>query len=307
MQKLKSTILLLFTLGILSYTGYSFYVYSLDPCDKPLHYKIGRFDTQFGISEADFKYRILSAEIVWEKALGREIFVYDEEAEFNINLIYDERQLTTVQKQKTEFGLSAIEDVFKKLDAEFNLFKSEYDQKVSVYEQALSVFQSRKSAYDAEVASWNSKGGAPKGQYEALETERRYLNGEAERLNREASSINGMSNQLNILLKERNLKAAQYNKVAENYNKKYGGGLEFNQAEYIGGGANNTGEINVYQFGNNKDLILAMAHELGHALGMNHTENPKSVMYYSTGVNVGASPVLSAEDLAELQRVCKLK
>ena len=140
-----------------------------------------------------------------------------------------------------------------------------------------------------------------KEKFEALEKERLYLNTEATRLNKESSSINILTSELNKLLKERNIKATEYNKVAESYNQKYNQSLEFNQAEYTGK------EINIYQFNNKKDLILALTHEFGHALGMDHVENAKSIMYYITGTDTETSLVLSAEDLAELNRVCKIK
>jgi hypothetical protein len=288
-----------FLLVVISTSGYFIYQKSLDPCQKTLEYSIGRFDTQFGISEEEFKNYIATSETIWEKTIGRNIFVYKPNASFKINLIYDQRQLATIQKQKTEFGLSAVENIFKKLDSEFETFKNQYDQKVAVYEGALATYKKRKAVYDTEVAKVNSKGGASGNQYNILNTERQYLNSEANRLNAETVSINEMTNELNALLKERNIKASEYNKITEEYNKKYNGGTEFNQAEYTGN------SINVYQFGNKKDLILALTHEFGHALGMNHTDNPKSVMYYLSGTNTEISPTLSVEDLAELKKVCK--
>jgi hypothetical protein len=232
--------------------------------------------------------------------LNRKEFIYNPNAGFKINLIYDQRQLDTVQKQKTEFGLSTVEDAFKKLDSDFSAFKSQYDQKVSSYQTAIASFQSKQASYDTEVASWNTKGGAPKNQYDILNAERQSLNAEAASLNSEAVSIDAMSKQLSVLLDQRNAKAVEYNNIAAQYNKKYNNTLEFNQAEYTGKA------INVYQFGNKKDLVLALTHELGHALGMNHVENPKSIMYYIAGVNSQSPPVPSAEDLAELNRVCKI-
>ena len=53
-------------------------------------------------------------------------------------------------------------------------------------------------------------------------------------------------------------------------------------------------------------MILALTHELGHALGMDHVENPKSIMYYITGANTETSPAPTAEDLVELNRACKM-
>ena len=174
-----------------------------------------------------------------------------------------------------------------------------YDRKVSLYEKALVLFENRKEIYDKEVSFWNSKGGAPKEKFEDLERERIYLNNEAIRLNTEASSVNVLTKELNSLLQERNIKASEYNKVAEAYNKKYNHGIEFNQAEYTGK------EINVYQFNTKGDLILAMTHEFGHALGMEHVENSKSIMYYLTSTNAETFLTPSPEDLAELNRVCE--
>ncbi len=274
---MKKFLSYIFLLALIGASAYFIYEKNLSPCDRPIEYSIGRFDTQFGVSEEDFKSYITEAGSVWEKALNRKIFVYNPNAAFKINLVYDQRQLDTVQKQKTEFGLSTVEDAFKKLDADFKVFKNEYDQKVSVYEQNLALYKAGK-----------------------------YSNTQIEQLNTEASDLNNMTKQLNALLAERNAKAAEYNQIATDYNKKYNSGMEFNQAEYISPSTGKAGEINVYQFGNKNDLILALAHELGHALGMNHVENPKSIMYYITGVNTETDLTPSAEDLAELNKVCKI-
>jgi len=304
MKKIGQLVSVVVLVGIIGASAYFIYEGTLKPCDKPIEWGIGRFDTQFGLSQADFKSYIAEAGAVWEKALGRKEFIYNPNASFKINLIYDERQLATMQKQKTEFGLSAAEDALRKLDANLTAFKNQYDQKVSAYEQALASYKSEKSAYDAEVASWNSKKGAPPNVFQSLETERQSLNAEAASLNSEVAAINTQTTQLNALLSERNAKAAEYNNLAENYNKKYSGTLEFNQAEYISPSGSKAGVINVYQFGNKADLILALAHELGHALGMNHVENPKSIMYYITGINAETTLTPTAEDLAELNKVC---
>ncbi len=299
MRIIKNTIAFVFVVAVLAYTGYSFYLYSLGPCERLLEYGIGRFDTQFGVSKEEFKSRIAAAETVWEKALGRDIFLYDPDAAFKINLIYDERQLATIQKQKTEFGLSAVENILDKLDAEFNSMKMAYDRASASHEAGSVSLEIRQRDYAKEVAFWNGKGGAPKSEYEKLQAEATSLNKEIAALNAEAASLNLEAKELNALLEKRNQAALEYNKIAKNYNQKYGQGLEFNQAEY-------TGEaINVYQFGNQKDLAVALTHELGHALGMDHTENPNSIMYYLTGENAAAMPSPSAEDLAELKRVCE--
>lgn len=301
MKVFRNVLIFFFSLAAVSYAAYSFYSYSLDSCQKVTKYAIGRFDGQFGISEQEFRASIEEAERIWEEAIGRETFAYDPEADFKINLIYDERQIATVQKQRTESGLSLAEAVFKNTDSQFRTFKTRYEGEVALYERALEAYEKRKSEYERDVAEWNEKGGAPKETFEDLEAERRYLNAEAGRLNQEVYALREMSGRLSTLLAERNAKAIQYNKAASEYNKKYNQGLEFNQAEYNGQ------EINIYQFGTKEDLLLALSHEFGHALGLDHVDNPSSVMYYLTGMNAESTPTLSEEDLLELERVCGLK
>lgn len=299
MRIFKTIITFLLMLASLGYLGYSIYLYSRSPCDQVLAYTIGQFDPQFGVSREIFLNRLKVAESVWEKALGRELFVYDQSAQFKINLIYDERQLATVEKQKTESGLSAVEATLKNLDTEFAGAKREYDSRSANYQSVVAVFEARQAKYESNVDYWNKRGGAPKDEYNDLRLEADYLRSEATRLNAEAGALNVLTKELNQLLDRRNQAAAEYNKVAKRYNEKYGHGLEFNQAEYNGKG------INVYQFSDQKDLDIALSHEFGHALGMDHVENSASIMYYLTGGNTEVDLTPSVEDIRELNRVCK--
>jgi predicted Zn-dependent protease len=63
----------------------------------------------------------------------------------------------------------------------------------------------------------------------------------------------------------------------------------------------NTNTIDVYQFSDRLKLKRVITHELGHALGINHNENIRSIMY---SVNSGTTTMLSKEDMAALKDVC---
>jgi len=297
----------IFILIIISALGFFWYQYDLTLCDKVLKYSIGRFDNNFGISEEQFKKYVASAELPWEniltkeKSQGMNLFKYDPEAKFTVNLIYDKRQRETLEKQKTESGLEAAENFFKSLDAKFNLAKSGYDSNVSNYDSAKAAFDLRAANYEVEVNYWNSKKGVPKAKYNELEAERAALNNKAASLNAEAGELKNLASNLDQAVKERNGAVLDYNRTVERYNQKYGGHLEFDQAEYNGK------EINIYQFTDSKSLIMALSHEFGHALSLDHVENSKSIMYYlRDSQNLPATPTPSTEDLAELKRVCRL-
>ena len=298
MRKILNT---LFILAIFGALGFSWWQYNLTPCDRGLEYSIGRLDTNFGLSEEQFKKYVQNSEAPWEKALNKNVFEYNPAAKFTVNLIYDERQRETILKQKTESGLTAAESFFKNLDSKFNTAKADYENKVASFESAKSTLDARAAKYEQEVNYWNTRKGAPRQKYEELEVERVALNREIELLNARAQELKELSNNFNQALRERNEAAKDYNRVVEQYNQKYGGHSEFDQAEYNGE------EINIYQFTDSKGLIMALAHEFGHALAMDHVENSKSIMYYlRDSQNLPASPIPTAEDLAELKKVCKL-
>ena len=284
----------------LGYAGYGLYQYNKNPCSGTIEYAVGRFDTEFGISREEFKKYLEESHAIWNKAIGKETFVYNEEALFKVNLIFDQRQIDTIQKQKTESGLSLVEENLRKIDEKLNIANASYKTRLERYELEIKVFENKQKEYEREVKYWNSRGGAPERDYNRLQNESIFLNSEATRLNNEASALNIVVAEINDLLKIRNQAAGDYNEVADLYNKKYGKGLEFNQAEY------SNREINIYQFSGKKDLMIAMVHEFGHALGLDHVDDSNAVMYYLTGGNSEVGLELTEADLEELGRVCKL-
>ncbi|MEK7642353.1 MAG: matrixin family metalloprotease [Patescibacteria group bacterium] len=300
---MKKTLAFVLMFSSLWYLGYTLYQYSLGSCAKPLEYSIGRFDNNFGISQEYFAKRIVEAEKVWEKALNKELFIYKEGADFTINLIYDERQMNTEKKRRIEFGLSGAEETLERLDREFAILKNTYEIRSKKYEDSVSSLEQLSSVYNKEVEFWNKRDGAPEKEYAELSNMLETINSQTITLNAEAESLNNMAIELNKVLEIRNGAASSYNEIAKQYNQKYGHGLEFNQAEYT------SGAINLYQFVGEKDMELALSHEFGHSLGMGHTENSSSIMYYLTeGESKGTlSSSPTKEDLDELQRVCNKK
>lgn len=63
-------------------------------------------------------------------------------------------------------------------------------------------------------------------------------------------------------------------------------------------------EIDIYEFSTKAKLRRVLAHELGHALGLDHVEDPKAIMYR---LNQGTNDTLTKDDLAELKTYCNIK
>lgn len=89
-----------------------------------------------------------------------------------------------------------------------------------------------------------------------------------------------------------------YNKTVEKFNDEFSHEREFNQGEYSGN------SITIYEFMRHDDLILVLAHEMGHALGMGHVQDPAAVMYYMVHEKNLNVKKLAASDTAALVAQC---
>lgn len=296
---IRKIILWLVFLALLSGVVFAWNRFLL-PCGEPLRYSLGSFHPYFGITEDEFRQEIRAAEQVWEQALGKELFVYDPEALFKVNLIFDQRQLQTLAGQKLEQSLNEIK-VEQKTLAEKNAASFElYRKTLKEYEALLVAFQKRLAEYNERVAFWNKQGGAPAEEYEQLQTESGTLKKLEKDLEAKRYDVNALVDTVNQFSKEQVRVVDQHNAKVEGYVRRYGEPKDFDQGDYDGMA------MNIYQFDDRAHLRLVLVHELGHALGIGHVEDPYSMMYYKMEQQDPDRLTLTADDRAALLDVCRV-
>lgn len=244
------------------------------PCDTPLPYRIGDIDTRFQISHEDLQNDIDEAGTIWSRERNTPLFVYDPKAELNINLVYDSRQFLTSQINQMEGNL--------------NTGKGTIESRIQEYEQLSAQFKQKVADLNSEIESWNTKGGAPPDVYSKLIQEQSDLKAQAEQLNTLAKSVNRSADNYNA-------QVGQLNQTIQTFN------TELHQKPEEGLYNGKDKRIEIYFNVNRNELIHTLAHEMGHAIGMEHVADPESIMYAFTSRQV----TVSADDINELTYVCR--
>lgn len=247
---------------------------SYSPCDTPIIYSIGRIDDQFGISRDELLLDIKNASNIWSNAEQKVLFTYDPQAPLKVNLIYDERQQLDTQINQMQNQVSSGEQTLQ--------------EKITIYNEKVKQFKQDVQTLNQQIDYWNARGGAPKEEYNKLITEQ-------EKLHQEAKDLNNMAAALNLSTSEYNTQVGQLNKTVNQFNEI----LHVKPEEGLYDPKKQT--IDIYFSSSHAELIHTLTHELGHALGIGHNNNPNSIMYPYTSEEI----LLSSNDNASLDQACK--
>lgn len=275
----------------------------VNPCGQPIAYSIGNFDKRFNLSQQDFLSAINQAAQIWEKPVNKKLFSLAANGGLKVNLIYDSRQAATDQLKTLGIVIHSDKATYETLKDKYSAFDKIYQTQKAELDNMVSYYDELKANYEDEVKAANKRGGVSPDEFAILEQERNDLNKLAESikrkqetLNKTVEDVNALASAINKLIRELNLNVGDYNAIGSQ------SAGEFQEGVYI---SDASGEkINIYQFDDRQALIRVLAHELGHALGLEHLDNPQAIMYR---LNESGNDKITADDLAALKLACKIK
>jgi hypothetical protein len=275
----KRLLIWLTLLGLVLIIGRPYYpavaraIYS-SYCETPIRYRIDQVDPRFNLSSDQFRADVTQAEEIWEKAASYNLFQYDPQGPLSLNLVFDERQ--SLNNRLTE------------LEEEVQKGQQDLKKEQEEYQKLENQFRAKLDAFNKEVNYWNSQGGAPFDQYDRLLSEQAALKVESDKLSALALRLNQDTDVYNSQVN-------QLGKTVDTYKDT----LERKPEEGIFLADQN--RIEIYFNVSKSELVHTIAHELGHAWGIQHNNDEASIMYEFTNKSLE----LSAADLGELNELCK--
>jgi predicted Zn-dependent protease len=270
-------------------------------CHSPILYRIGHIDAQFGLSDSEVRTALAQAEQLWENALGRNLFAYSATAQLTINFVFDERQHATRVKQRLLSRLQQTEASHASLAQSYVIWHGLYQDKRQAYVVARMAYEARVQAYNAQIQQWHARGGPSVQAQQTLAVERAQFEASQRQLFADQNELRDITTTLKELADRDKTLVETHTRQVQSYNTLYGEHRRFHKGEYNGK------EITVYQYQDFAGLLLILAHELGHALGLAHVSDPKAVMHEIPSNQDLHTLTLTRADVRALHAACGRK
>lgn len=265
----------------------------------PKGYTLGTFDERFGITQDRFLQIVDLAKRIWENAAGKELFHYRKDALMRVNLVFDWRQESLIKAKEQRARLDENGTSFDMLKSNYESKAAAVGREQSSYEESGRAYKAHLEEYNARVTRWNNGENRTEAEMQSIENMKTTLDQELVVVEQKRVSLKTNADDLNALGERIGALAKKFNLEVEMYNGTYVNQREFEKGVFDGR------NIDIYEFDKEEDLKVALVHEFGHALGIEHVDNPRSIMYRKLAAQEINDIRLTSEDLAQL--LSKLK
>lgn len=246
-------------------------------CDFPLRWQVGDVDPRFGISPDEAAGYIRRAGLLWEGAAGRPLLFQESSDGIPVHFMFDQRQQDTFQRVELEAGIAERDRAIEEGRRQIESLESRLESREVIHRAREATFQQRQRSYNEAIELWNRAGGAPANERQRLELQLAEVDRARNELNEVVDEINALIGEANALTAEVNEQIRIRNSEAESILQRFPptavqSGQYVDERRGIGRlTLTRDTEIRIFQFDDSDHLVRVIAHELGHALGLEHT------------------------------------
>jgi hypothetical protein len=278
------------------------FVRTPEPCRELIIYHLGNVDERFNLTREEFRTAVNMAAAMWGKPFYRDLFREDPDGAIEINLLYDYRQEATDRLKKLNYKIDRSRGSYEELKSRLENLRTEYEQKKAGLNSDLSDYNAKVNAFNTETESWNRRGEVPQSIHMRLIKEKDELAALSDNLHTRQEEMKTLVDTINSMVVVINEIASNNNlDIVDQQNIGSALGREFCEGFYEY--KNGKRSITIYQYDNEYRLVRVLAHEFGHALGLNHSKSTEAVMYPLIRSD---SLALAADDIAALKEHCKI-
>jgi hypothetical protein len=278
------------------------------PCSQPLRYTIGSIDSRFSISKSELNDAVNAAARTWNS--GTDMPLLEERSgdpirgDIVIQLVYDDRQERTDRELRFRERIRSQQIRLDRQQLQHDKKRDLFDQRSEEYREfAAQTFQQLN-----ELNSWveekNKSGGFVGTDLEQFNSRKQDVENAQEKVRQKQQELDQLARSINSEMDELNEKFDVHNKMIDQYNNEFAGDLRFAKATFQK--TTDGGVVTVNQFMNKKELVLILAHELGHAMGISHLRQPESIMYSQMGQQqLNPFVQLTETDIQAVRQLCE--
>lgn len=239
--------------------------------EHPLRYRIADLDPRLNITQQQMIKLSQQAAAIWAKDTGQNYFVYDPEASFVIHLVFDQRQVRSMKRSENLNQLEQEQQHWLAKNQQLQRLKQSVADSRTRLELQKIEYQNNQQKYQQALQNLKASTQNPK-QVARLQQQQHTLQQQASDLQTKVAEHNQLVQQFNAQTEQSKQLYQQLTESVAAFNQTF-------KPQVLHKGQFHGQQIFIYEFSSMDDLRLTLAHEFGHALGLKHTQDPKSLMY----------------------------
>lgn len=269
-------------------------------CREALQLRIGQVDPEFNLDTATLENALHRAIAEWNSATGHTWFRVSDSEGVAVNLLFDGRQADIEQRKVLEQELDTEIARLKEQQHSVTEEGAKVEQLINSWKEEHARYESRVATLNAAVAEVNGTQNPDATTVDTLTREKNELSALRQRLEASATQMNSAVDQHNAKAREVQRAGELLQAKVEALRERFPAQL-IKEAEHRRGAFVN--EINIYTFTDAENLHFALLHELGHTIGLSHSDVPEAIM--APVRQLGASSThLTASDITAAQALC---
>lgn len=232
-------------------------------CQTPLGWRLGTLDPAFGLTATQAEAMIHQAATMWNEQTGQTLLQHDPSNGFVIDFKFDARQQQLLKQRLLQRNLARYDDAIQPS-------LQQLPEKFAELERQIADFNQQKTELQLKINQWRPTHPNADAQRTQLEQQQQALVREADWLEQQRQQLLRDQNYLNETIRQRNELVDTAEQPASSAPFEVGL-MTIRQQQRT---------MTIFAFSSETDLIATIAHEFGHAFGIEHTQDPASIMFY---------------------------